>query len=234
MRSVIDLVLFCVFWIILQLIIYTVIHSYTIKHKDFFSCLICNHLKAISYGLAAVLSTGICLLGNHAFFSGLENVRLYSGWRNTAIIALKGIFALTVVYFFNTALSILYLYIKRQIVRFDTIRFSLMKGNINLSDLIMSVLFAPVIEEIIFRGLMYEKMILITQKNWAFILVAIGFALVHINPKKMIYAFIISMILSACYIKTGILTAIICHAYYNFLSNIYIAVVEKERQNETK
>ena len=73
----------------------------------------------------------------------------------------------------------------------------------NIVTFLSTVIVGPIIEEIIFRYLLFD---LIKEKRSTFdsaLITSIIFALVHFDIKKMIFAFVIGLILNKIYIKTN-------------------------------
>lgn len=89
---------------------------------------------------------------------------------------------------------------------------------------ISALFFAPLMEEFLFRGVIFQKLAL--QKNIikGLIISAIAFALMHFRY-DVIYLFIMGIILGLLYLKTKQLAVpIICHFFYNLIvvaANIY-------------
>ncbi|MCD8075823.1 MAG: CPBP family intramembrane metalloprotease [Lachnospiraceae bacterium] len=79
------------------------------------------------------------------------------------------------------------------------------------SQMVMQVLgpglLVPVAEELIFRGLVYERMRTRLCKRQAVFFSALLFALYHGNPIQMIYAFPMAMLLALLYEQSGCLVA---------------------------
>ncbi len=86
---------------------------------------------------------------------------------------------------------------------------------------------APMAEELIFRGLLFQRM-----KDWvkpwfAVVFSAVLFGLYHGNVVQFIYAFIMGMVFALVYKRTGILwTAIVAHLAANFWSMLGYGVIE--------
>jgi len=71
---------------------------------------------------------------------------------------------------------------------------ALFAGNI-LVQLLGAGIFAPVAEEILFRGLTYQRMKRMAGAGWAMILSSLLFAVYHGNPIQMMYAFPLALLL---------------------------------------
>ena len=64
-------------------------------------------------------------------------------------------------------------------------------------------IFAPIAEEIIFRGLTYQRMKRMAGMGWAMILSSALFAVYHGNPIQMMYTFPLALLLCVVYEKCG-------------------------------
>lgn len=96
------------------------------------------------------------------------------------------------------------------------------------------VLIAPVAEELIFRGVIFEKSKKALPFVYANILQALLFGLIHFNLMQSSYAFVLGLFLGyICYKKKSLLTAIYLHFVINLagvLPNILFAS-ENESQS---
>lgn len=97
---------------------------------------------------------------------------------------------------------------------------------INLSEdeaglLILTVLFAPLLEEILFRGIIQKGMINNGVKPvTAIVLASLFFGLFHMNPWQLVGAFLLGLVLGLVYYKTqSLLMPILLHAFNNFISS---------------
>ncbi len=86
-----------------------------------------------------------------------------------------------------------------------------------LPTAVFAVLFAPLMEELIFRKVLIDRMHVYGQKT-AVILSALIFGLFHGNPVQFTYAFTVGLVLGFVYVKTGKLRySIALHMLLNFL-----------------
>lgn len=85
------------------------------------------------------------------------------------------------------------------------------------------VFVAPILEELIFRGVMLSYL-LKHKSEWAAILFsALLFGLVHISPDQVVWGFLSGIFLGYAYLKSqNILVPILFHALNNFLYYIYL------------
>ena len=82
-----------------------------------------------------------------------------------------------------------------------------------------SVILGPILEELVFRYLIYNNLNKFNKKNTSIILSSIIFALVHNGFINIVYAFIIGTILTIIYSKNkNIKEVIILHMVANFMS----------------
>lgn len=86
-------------------------------------------------------------------------------------------------------------------------------------------LFAPFVEEVVFRGAILRSLLSNKMKPWtAIILSAALFAVVHLNPAQMPHAFIIGLLLGWMYCRTGsILPGVTLHWVNNTV--VYALIV---------
>lgn len=82
-----------------------------------------------------------------------------------------------------------------------------------------AVLLAPILEELIFRGIILKGLLTRYNPKYAIIISAIIFGLVHGNPLQMWGALVIGLIFGWVYYKTkSIGTTILLHFFTNFIS----------------
>ena len=92
-------------------------------------------------------------------------------------------------------------------------------GNNIILELVSIALFAPVLEEIIYRSIIQKHLIKIMKLPVALVLQALIFALVHFSFVQGTYAFILGIIVGLVYIWSGsIWSAIIVHVAFNATS----------------
>ncbi len=78
---------------------------------------------------------------------------------------------------------------------------------------LMICLFAPLVEELVFRGAILKSLLKVFKNHWVAILIsAVFFAVVHFNPAQMPHAFLIALLLGWMYYRSGsILPGIALH-----------------------
>lgn len=85
--------------------------------------------------------------------------------------------------------------------------------------LLGAVLLAPISEEILFRGLVFEKLKSIYTLPWAIILSGIIFGIYHMNILQGVNTFIMGMVLAfVYYYRKNITDAILIHVVNNFFA----------------
>lgn len=85
---------------------------------------------------------------------------------------------------------------------------------------VLAVIFAPILEEIFFRGVFLEYLIRKKVFNmWTCIIVsALFFGVIHINSNQIVFNSIMGLGFGYYYYKTrNILVPILCHAFQNFI-----------------
>lgn len=91
-------------------------------------------------------------------------------------------------------------------------------------ELLGSCLLIPIAEELLFRGVVYQRLRVLFGVKWALICSALLFGLVHVNLVQFLYAGILGLLLAFLLEKTGYLyAAILGHIAANL-----VAVVRQE------
>lgn len=107
--------------------------------------------------------------------------------------------------------------------KFSTDSQDLMNKIVNGNSLIITLvgigIFAPIIEEVIFRGLILTELKKITSIPAAIIIQGVVFGLYHGNLQQAIYASVLGIVLGYVCIKTGSLfCSILVHIFFNTTS----------------
>lgn len=103
----------------------------------------------------------------------------------------------------------------------------------SIVSLIYIVVIAPISEELIFRGVLFNKTKRILPLIWANVLQAFLFGLYHMNMIQGIYAFIIGMFLGAiCYWFKSIYASIFLHVIIN-LCGLLVGQITMGEQYQT-
>lgn len=101
---------------------------------------------------------------------------------------------------------------------YEEIQKTLFGGNL-LMEILTLALIVPILEEILFRGLVYGRLRKYSTKNMAAIFSSILFAVYHMNLLQGVYAFILGLLLVFVYERyQSVLAAVILHASANAFS----------------
>lgn len=95
---------------------------------------------------------------------------------------------------------------------------TLLVNNVKISFLkiITTSIIGPILEEFIYRGILYNKLKEFNSNRTSIVISSVIFGLIHINPIKIIYTFILGIILAKIYEKKKTLKApIITHISFN-------------------
>lgn len=85
--------------------------------------------------------------------------------------------------------------------------------------IVTAVLFAPVLEEFIFRGLVMESLLRRHRRSLSVVVSAMLFAIVHFQPSVMFSAFVSGLVLGTIYLHTNsIFSTIILHSINNAIA----------------
>lgn len=99
---------------------------------------------------------------------------------------------------------------------------------------IMVVCLAPLLEEVLFRGIIQGGL---TNKGIApkkaIVISALVFGIVHANPWQLVGAFLLGLVLGLVYFKTkSIVIPILLHAFNNFISYLMLVYADTEHSYE--
>ena len=102
-------------------------------------------------------------------------------------------------------------------------------GNLAVDAIFIGILF-PILEELLFRKILCQRLLPIGEKK-AVIISAAVFGLIHGNLYQFAYAFLIGLVLGYVYVKTGrLIYPIICHCAINLYAGVFSSyVVSKVR-----
>lgn len=110
---------------------------------------------------------------------------------------------------------------------FSTDAYDAVTGMIGLGGwaILSTVVAAPLLEEILFRGLIFESCRERFGRGAAVLVSALLFGLIHVVPVQMINAFVVGLILGYIYLKTNsLLSVIILHAINNAIAYLVMAL----------
>lgn len=94
--------------------------------------------------------------------------------------------------------------------------------------LICSGLVGPILEELVFRGIVYNNLKKITNITKATIITGLIFGIFHGNIIQFVYAFLFNIVLTKVYDKdNNILTPIIVHVSANFIVTLTMFIINK-------
>ena len=101
--------------------------------------------------------------------------------------------------------------------------------------IIMTVVFAPILEEIIFRGIIQKGLMNKGWEPWKAILTAsVVFGIVHGNPWQFVGAILLGGVLGTVYYKTkSLLLSMFLHAFNNLISCLLIIFSKTESISDT-
>ncbi len=92
------------------------------------------------------------------------------------------------------------------------------------------VILAPIVEELIFRGVIFSGFQRIYPAFWAIFFSALLFALFHLNPWQLGPTFLLGLLLGYVRLRSGsLLAAIFTHALHNGM--IFLSVYEDDKYN---
>ncbi len=149
-----------------------------------------------------------------------------------AVIAL-GLLGITVVYFYLiekvfSGLS----FIRDSLDQYeDLLRVDELTFPEKIAFGISLTLLVPVAEELIFRGIILQEFLSTMKPAAAVILTGAFFAVVHIQPIQVGYAFLCGVVISAVYVLSrSIFLTILLHGVYNFFGSV-LQTVYPESEN---
>ena len=100
------------------------------------------------------------------------------------------------------------------------------------STVVSTVIMAPIMEELMIRGLTLNKLLSGSKKWTAIIVSSIVFGVIHMNLLQGLNAFVLGIVLALVYYKTrSLITCMLCHAANNLLSVVSGVLVIKEIGN---
>lgn len=92
-----------------------------------------------------------------------------------------------------------------------------------------TVVLAPLLEELIFRGYILGSVRRKSGTVWAIVISSAMFGIIHLVPQQVIYGFVIGLILGYIYVRTeSIFSVIILHAVNNAVSYTLMGVTESQ------
>jgi membrane protease YdiL (CAAX protease family) len=137
--------------------------------------------------------------------------------------------AMPIVLFYALASMLLLNALGLPLERQQAVQFMLDPANplgLQIYLVLLAVLGAPLIEELLFRGIALPAMLRHTTLPRAMVFVSLIFAAIHLTPTAVIPLFVFAMSLSLAYLYTGnILVPIVMHLLFNSVSLGMLLVV---------
>lgn len=97
---------------------------------------------------------------------------------------------------------------------------------------LVTILFAPVLEEVLFRGFIQDILIAKLRPKWGIIVAAVFFGAFHIIPPQAVNAACVGLILGYIYWKTGsLLPPILIHGANNLIAFLTLLYVDDHSQS---
>lgn len=101
-----------------------------------------------------------------------------------------------------------------------------MQFNLNIFLLINTVIIGPILEEYVFRGIVYNKYLELYNEKKAIYITTTIFAIMHGNILSIIYTFIMGFILNKIYINNkNIKASILFHITINLISSLVFPLI---------
>ena len=98
-----------------------------------------------------------------------------------------------------------------------------MTANLNIYLLINTILIGPILEEYLFRGIVFNQLLEFNSEKKSIYLTTLLFAIMHGNIFSILYAFIVGIFLNGFYLKERTMKAnILFHIVINFISSFII------------
>lgn len=93
------------------------------------------------------------------------------------------------------------------------------------ATVIFTVILAPILEEIVFRGILCRRLLALGE-GFAIVLSAAFFALLHGNFYQLFYAFLLGCFFAFVYIKTGrLIYSVLMHVFINFMGTVVTTLI---------
>jgi len=135
--------------------------------------------------------------------------------------------------FFFSALITVVPFPKALIESYSGASNSLTYGTDQILALVSTIILAPIAEEIVFRGFMLNRLLGWFQEKHSVLLVSVVFALFHISPIWIVYAFIMGLFLAKVSIdEDNIAYSIVLHMGFN-LNVLPIWLINRNPKLET-
>ncbi len=101
-----------------------------------------------------------------------------------------------------------------------------MTVNLNIFLLLNTVLIGPILEEILFRGIVFNQLLEFNSEKKSIFLTTLIFSLIHGNILSILYTFIVGYFLNIIYLRERTLKAsILFHITINFVASFLIPLI---------
>lgn len=101
-----------------------------------------------------------------------------------------------------------------------------MSQSFSLWNLINTIIVGPILEEYLFRGIIYNKIKDISNSKKALIITSMIFAIIHVNLLNIIYGLIMGLVLNIIYIKgKNLKYSIYFHIIINFIGSLIFPIL---------
>lgn len=176
-------------------------------------------------GLSVLLS-GLMMVGHLIYCRDVK-----FGWKSFFAVPLRYILlclplVLSAMFFLNTVNEML------DLPDFGEATFNMLSRNV--FGVLSMVIVAPFVEELLFRGAI-EGHFLKQGKSPAFAIVvsSLFFAVVHLNPAQMFFAFLLGLLLGWLYYRTGsVMPGVFCHFINNGIAVLSMILYPDETTTE--
>lgn len=102
-------------------------------------------------------------------------------------------------------------------------------GDVGFLAFLSTAIVAPVVEEVIFRGLIYTRLQRAMDERWAMVVSAAAFGVCHGELVWFCYAFVLGLIFAQLTRYTGsILPAMVMHVVFNATNQLLLLVADAE------
>lgn len=102
------------------------------------------------------------------------------------------------------------------------------KINLNIFYIINISIIGPILEEYLFRGIVYNRLLEFNSEKKAYYIEVVFFAIIHGNILNILYAFIMGMILTKIYVEQKSLkSSILFHIIINTISSVVFPLMLK-------
>ena len=182
-----------------------IMYLFGVKEKD--------HLQSLPFMLTyTVVHLSMLIYGQISLKSKILNSRV-------SLVQFAKLFALFIVFFL--IVDTLGVFIK--LPSFSSSIFENEFKQNQTQFFIVIVIIAPILEELIFRGLILDYLLKHKPEKTSILLSGLIFGLIHVSPDQVFFAFLGGIFLGYVYIKSqNILVPIFFHALNNALNFIYL------------